>query len=78
VIFVVVVYFLEIFVWPLWVAVRDPMSLLFAINDVPLGVDANLMSLVRFDFGIIIDGAVIISRIHRIFDFTQLGRVQSA
>src|SRR5690606_26993929 len=38
-----------------------PLSLLFAISLMNIfGVDANLMSLGAIDFGIIIDGAVII------------------
>ncbi|TDA90218.1 hypothetical protein E0702_16410, partial [Halomonas marinisediminis] len=38
-----------------------PLSLLFAISLMYLfGIDANLMSLGAIDFGIIIDGAVII------------------
>jgi len=50
-----------------------PLSLLFAISMMYLfGVDANLMSLGAIDFGIIIDGAVIIVE-YIAFRFTKIG-----
>ena len=50
-----------------------PLSLLFAISLMYVfGVDANLMSLGAIDFGIIIDGAVIIVE-YTAFRFTQMG-----
>lgn len=51
-----------------------PLSLLFAISMMYIfGVDANLMSLGAIDFGIIIDGAVIIVE-YIAFRFTQIGK----
>ncbi|MFT4860773.1 MAG: cobalt-zinc-cadmium resistance protein CzcA [Algoriphagus sp.] len=50
-----------------------PLSLLFAISMMYIfGVDANLMSLGAIDFGIIIDGAVIIVE-YIAFRFTKIG-----
>lgn len=50
-----------------------PLSLLFAISLMYIfGVDANLMSLGAIDFGIIIDGAVIIVE-YIAFRFTKIG-----
>lgn len=50
-----------------------PLSLLFAISLMYIfGVDANLMSLGAIDFGIIIDGAVIIVEFIA-FQFTKIG-----
>lgn len=50
-----------------------PLSLLFAISLMYIfGVDANLMSLGAIDFGIIIDGAVIIVE-YIAYQFTKIG-----
>ena len=55
-----------------------PLSLLFAISLMyAFGVDANLMSLGAIDFGIIIDGAVIIVEFTA-FQFARIGREEKA
>lgn len=61
IVFVVVVFLLGDFRAGLVVASIIPLTLLFALTCMYFfGVDANLMSLGAIDFGIIIDGAVII------------------
>ncbi len=61
-----IVYFIVIFFWEIFdqllvIASLIPLALLFTISLMYiLGIDANLMSLGALDFGIIIDGAVII------------------
>jgi cobalt-zinc-cadmium resistance protein CzcA len=55
-----------------------PLSLLFALGMMRLfGVSGNLMSLGAIDFGLIVDGAVIIveSIVHRITGISLLGRM---
>ena len=69
----VVVLLLGNFRSGLVVASIIPLSLLFAISLMyAFGVDANLMSLGAIDFGIIIDGAVIIVEFTA-FQFTRMG-----
>ncbi|MBT8320127.1 MAG: efflux RND transporter permease subunit, partial [Eudoraea sp.] len=73
----VVVLLLGNFRSGLIVASVIPLSLLFAISLMYVfGVDANLMSLGAIDFGIIIDGAVIIVE-YTAFRFTRMGNTFS-
>ncbi len=72
----VVVLLLGNFRSGLVVASIIPLSLLFAISLMyAFGVDANLMSLGAIDFGIIIDGAVIIVEFTA-FQFARMGSEQ--
>ncbi|MBT8222891.1 MAG: CusA/CzcA family heavy metal efflux RND transporter, partial [Eudoraea sp.] len=74
----VVVLLLGNFRSGLVVASIIPLSLLFAISLMyAFGVDANLMSLGAIDFGIIIDGAVIIVEFTA-FEFARMGSEQES
>ncbi|MBT8179417.1 MAG: efflux RND transporter permease subunit, partial [Eudoraea sp.] len=74
----VVVMLLGNFRSGLVVASIIPLSLLFAISLMyAFGVDANLMSLGAIDFGIIIDGAVIIVEFTA-FEFARMGSEQDS
>lgn len=79
IVFFVVVLLLGNFRSGLVVASVIPLSLMFAVSLMNIfGVDANLMSLGAIDFGIIIDGAVVIVEFTAFNISRQLNRISVA